>query len=159
MVSFEHVYIAVMNNELASICTDLIDQFYIPAPQSSKALAGIMHRRPAPRGWGCWHSRTAVLKAQSRDPLPLVVVITLSTVTPSGASTQRSSGTNRKSNSRVLPVWHSWPEQPSCQILLSAPCIAGLRLKWLLLYEYMSRRVIVVKPLGICAQAFKYFLH
>lgn len=50
MVSFEHVYIAVMNNELASICTDLIDQFYIPAPQSSKALAGIMHRRPAPRG-------------------------------------------------------------------------------------------------------------
>lgn len=136
-----------MNNEL-------IEQFYIPAPQSSKALAGIMHRRPAPRGWGCWHSRTAVLKAQSRDPLLPVVVITLSTVTP---STQRSSGTNRKSNSRLLPVWHSWPEQPSCQILLSAPCIAGLRLKRLLLHEHMSGRVIVVKHLGICAQAFKYF--
>lgn len=136
-----------MNNEL-------IDQFYIPALQSSKALAGTMHRRPAPRGWGCWHSRTAVLKAQSRDPLLPVVVITLSTVTP---STQRSSGTNRKSNSRLLPVWHSWPEQPSCQILLSAPCIAGLRLKRLLLHEYMSGRVIVVKHLGICAQAFKYF--
>lgn len=53
-------------------------------------------------------------KSRIKCSPPLLVVITLSSITPSTASTQRSYGTNRKSNSRPLPVWHSWPELPSC---------------------------------------------
>lgn len=66
----------------------------------------------------------------------LGVVITLSSITPSSADTHRSNGTNRKSNSRPLPVWHSWPELPSCQTLRSM----AWKLDIIALYNYLHAK-------------------
>lgn len=52
----------------------------------------------------CCQFNTAVMCSRTKPASPLVVVITLSEVTPSRTSTQRSYGTNRKSNSRPFPV-------------------------------------------------------
>lgn len=70
-----------------------------------------------------------VLYAELCAAPPLVVTITLSSITPSSVSTKRRCGTNRKSNSRPLPVWHSWPEPPSWQTLWSVVPPLGVNIR------------------------------